>query len=247
MAIKRFKCVCSYDGHNYAGWQRQDNALGIQEVIEDILTSKTKQNITIVSSGRTDALVHAYAQVFHFDSEFYLKATDYQRILNSFLPKDIYISEVEEVDLDFHARFSAISKEYVYKINLDTYNPFYANYMLQSKFTYDLDLMKECSKVFIGEHDFSSFCSNNFNTHPDQVRNISKIEFKIIDSILEIEFIGNGFLRYMVRMIVAAILEVGRKRITIREVEEMLEAKDKNAFKLNSPANGLYLKKVNYK
>ncbi len=246
MALRRFKVVVAYDGHNYAGWQRQNNALGIQQVIEDILSEKTNRKVEIVSSGRTDALVHAYAQVFHFDTDFYIDETAYFRILNSFLPKDIRVKSVEEVNSNFHARFSAKSKVYIYKINLTEYNPFLANYAYQPKKVINIDLAKKVSQIFIGKHDFSSFCNNGFDTHPNQVREIYRIDFSIKDDVLEIEYEGNGFLRYMVRMLTATIVQVALGRINIDDVQKMLDMKNKEACKYNIDACGLYLKEVKY-
>ena len=246
MGINRFKVIVSYDGTNYNGWQRQSNGLGIQEVIEKVLSKITKENIEIIGSGRTDKHVHALGQVFHFDTSVNMDANNFKYALNGLLPKDIYIKDISLCDLNFHARFSAISKTYIYKINIGEYNPLLFNYTYCQSNKLDIELMKECSKIFIGEHDFSSFCANSFDIHPIQIREIYNIKFNIINNILEIEYTGNGFLRYMVRMISACLIQVGNNKLSIREVRDILESKDKEAFKFNALANGLYLKEVLY-
>ena len=112
------KALVSYDGFNYAGWQKQENALGIQQVIEEALYKITKENVDVVASGRTDAGVHAFGQVFHFDTNVKMKESNWKRAMNSLLPDDIYIKEVEFVSDDFHSRFSLKKKEYRYYINV---------------------------------------------------------------------------------------------------------------------------------
>ena len=244
--MRRFKAIVSYDGHNYAGWQRQNNALGVQEVIEKVINMISKEDITIVSSGRTDAKVHALNQVFHFDSNFYLDAQGWYKAIKGYLPKDIYIRSIEEVDENFHARFSATSKEYYYLINIKEYDVFKANYAYYSKYELNIPYMIECSKIFIGEHDFTSFCANSLNTHPNQVRTIYDINFEIKDDLLKISFKGTGFLRYMVRMIVQTLILAGCGKLNREDIIKILDAKSKDACKWNAEPQGLYLYKVNY-
>ena len=246
MDIKRFKVTITYDGTNYNGWQRQNNGIGIQEIIEKTLKKITKQDIEIIGSGRTDKHVHAYGQVFHFDTTIDMDANNFLYALNGLLPDDIYVKNIIEVDNNFHARFSAIKKTYIYKINIGEYDPLLYNYVYYQKNKLNINLMKKCSKIFIGEHDFSAFCSNSFDIHPDQTREIYQINFILKDNILEIEYVGNGFLRYMVRMISACLIQVGNNKLSIKEVKDILETKDKESFKFNAIANGLYLKEVLY-
>ena len=246
MGLKRYKVIVSYDGTNYNGWQRQNNGIGIQEIIEKLLYKITKEKIEIIGSGRTDKHVHALGQVFHFDTSNSMTANNFKMALNGLLPNDIYIKDIEEVNCNFHARFSAIKKMYIYKINTENYDPLLYNYTYHQKNKLDIELMEECSKIFIGEKDFSSFCANTFDIHPDQIRTIYDIKFSQINNILEIEFIGNGFLRYMVRMICACLIQVGNHKLSIDKAQEILNEKSKEAFKFNAVANGLYLKGVIY-
>jgi len=244
--MKRFKCYVAYDGYNYVGWQRQANGLSVQEVIEDVIEKIQKRKVNIVASGRTDAKVHALNQCFHFDTDFYLSDKDWKKAINGHLPKDIYINSLEEVDRNFHARFNATNKRYDYLINLGDYDVFKRYRMFQPKYDLDIDLMEECSKIFIGYHDFSSFCSNPYSTHPDQRRYIRSIVFNIENDVLRISYQGKGFLRYMVRMLTATLIEVGRHRISKKELIKMFESKDKGVCRVNAKPYGLYLVRVDY-
>lgn len=132
------KALVSYDGFNYAGWQKQENALGIQQVIEEALYKITKEKVDVVASGRTDAGVHAFGQVFHFETNKNIPAIQYERALNALLPKDIRILKTEEMPDDFHARFSAVGKRYDYYCSYDIKNPF--NYKYRNLLTKKLDI-----------------------------------------------------------------------------------------------------------
>ena len=172
------KALVSYDGFNYAGWQKQENALGIQQVIEEALYKITKENVDVVASGRTDAGVHAFGQVFHFETSKNVPAIQYERALNALLPKDIRILKTEEMPDDFHARFSAVGKRYDYYCSYDIKNPF--NYKYRNLLTKKLDIetMKNASKVFLGSHDFTSFASSKIDPRKPRVKKISNIEIK---------------------------------------------------------------------
>lgn len=242
----RYKVVVSYLGKNYVGWQRQKNGISIQEKIEDSLKKVTGNNIYIVGSGRTDGKVNAYGQVFHFDSDKVLSVDKWKLAINNYLPDDIYVRSVEEVSNNFSARYCVLYKIYEYKINLGEYNIFNKDYVVKSMLNLDIDKMKEASKYFIGIHDFTSFCSNPLDKFPNQVREIFDINFSFEDDILTISFKGRGFLRYMVRMMVASLLEVGKNRKDKEFIKYLLEVKDKNALSKNAIASGLTLKRVEY-
>ena len=244
--MTRYKCVVQYDGYNYVGWQTQCNGLAIQEVIERALQEISKKEISIISSGRTDAKVHARHQVFHFDSDSNMSLGDWKRALNGHLPDDIHIDSVEEVDSNFHSRFHATGKVYEYHINLGSYDVFTRNRMYQCPYKLDLEFMEKCSEIFVGTHDFTTFCGNRHETHPDQVRTVRSISFSRNGDVLVITYEGKGFLRYMVRMLTATLIEAGRHRLTYEDVERMLEARDKNACKWNAKPWGLYLVDVQY-
>lgn len=241
----RYKCICSYDGTNFHGFQTQTNLRTVQEEIENVLKIICKKNVIIYPSGRTDAGVHAYGQVFHFDTEIDMGEWNMKNAINSRLPRDIYVKEVEKVGDDFHARFSAKSKEYHYKIALDEFDPLKKNYLYYPSYKkFDIDKMIESSKIFIGEHDFKSFTKNH--KIDNTIRTIYSIDFEIVNNELIIKFIGNGFLHNMVRILVAMIFMVGIGKLSKNDLETILAQKNRVFAPKTAPANGLYLYKVNY-
>lgn len=241
-----YKVTVSYDGWNYAGWQKQENALGIQEVIEKVLTKINKTDITIVASGRTDAKVHALGQVFHFDSVVKMPCENYRTAMNTLLPSDIRIVKVEFEKEDFHARFSAVSKRYDYICSYDVDNPFIYKYKEILWYPHELALMKEASQYLMGEHDFTSFSSSRIDPRKPRVKTITRIEIVEEEKGFRTIFEGTGFLRYQVRMMMGTLLAVGRKKISPTKVKEILDAKNKEACRYNAGAQGLYLMEVKY-
>lgn len=241
----RYLMTFSYDGTNYNGYQKQLNKNTIQDNIEDNLSKILNQKITISSSGRTDARVHAINAKAHFDVDKKINIGKLRNSLNKLINADIYIKDIIEVSNNFHARFNVIKKEYVYKINIGDYNPLDRNYIYQYNKTLDIKKMKKASKYLRGTHDFKSFTKVEQN-EKDYTRTIYNINFKLKNDILEITFIGNGFLRYMVRNLVGILIEVGNDKKEIKEVKEILEAKDRIKAGITAPPEGLYLKNVKY-
>lgn len=244
--MHRYKVVVSYIGKNYVGWQRQLNKKTIQGVIEKVIYKITNENITIVASGRTDSKVNARGQVFHFDSDVYMENEKWKYALNAYLPDDIYINSVKKVNELFHARYCVLYKEYEYVINLGEYDVFNKDYVYKCFYKLDIDKMIKASKYFIGLHDFTSFNASPIDKYPNQVREIYSIDFEVDNDLIKIKFKGNGFLRHMVRMLVACLIEVGRNKLSIDDVKKILDKKDKNAFNKNADAIGLTLNKVEY-
>lgn len=240
----RYKATLMYDGTNFHGFQTQDNQRTVEEEIEKVLLKITKKKTLIYASGRTDTGVHALGQVFHFDTDITMKEWQMKNAINSRLPKDIYVKKIEIVDESFHARFRAKIKTYKYVINQNEYNPLNMNYCYYYKYNLDLPLMIEASKMFIGEHDFKSFTKNH--TIENTIRTIYDIRFNILDKVIEIEFQGNGFLHNMVRIIVAMLIEVGNNRISIQELKDIMEEKNRSKAPKLAPPNGLYLVSVEY-
>lgn len=244
--MKRYMIIFSYDGSNYNGYQKQPNLNTVQGNIESALKYiNNKKETKLVSSGRTDAYVHANNQVAHFDLD--IKITEYKLkcALNSLLPDDIHIIKAKVVDDTFHARFDVKSKEYVYLINTREYNPIQRKYIYQYNKSLNVEKMKEATKYFIGEHDFSSFSSNE-DKKEDNVRIIYDIELKEEDGIIKIRFKGNGFLKYMVRIIVGTLIEIGENKKTPEEVKKLIEVKDRTKVGHTANPEGLYLDKINY-
>lgn len=242
----RFKCTLMYDGTNYSGFQTQLNKTTVQETIEKVISSITNEPIKITASGRTDAKVHAKGQVFHFDTTKEYTVFRLKYAINGKLPKDIQISEMEIVDELFHSRFCVKSKQYDYVILNEVPNVFLRNYSTFIKNKLDVEAMKQAASVFIGEHDFTSFCANSKEEMDDQVRNVYDITITQEDHLITLHFFGEGFMRYMVRMMSAALIEVGMHRMTKADIQKILDLKSKTAFNKNAEPQGLFLTHIDY-
>ena len=241
----RYKCILSYDGYNYMGFQIQNDLPTIELEINKAMYKMLNKDIKIYPSGRTDRYVHARAQVIHFDLDNYIEPSALKRGINTFLPSDIYIKSVEEVDLDFHARFSAKSKEYRYYINTLEYNPFYARY---SSYIYNLDVekMKDAIKLFVGKHDFKGFASAKIDERKDTIKTIFKAELVEKDGFLEFIFEGTGFLKYQVRKMVGILINIGSNKAVKEDIIRIFDSGDTTINHMVADGCGLFLEKVNY-
>lgn len=246
--MRYFMCF-SYDGSNFNGYQKQPKKRTIQEELENVLTQiNGGKQVSVVSSGRTDAGVHALNQRAHFDMDKEIDCNKIKQGMNSLLPLDIYVKKVEVVDSEFHARFNVIGKEYVYKINMGEYDPIERNYVFQYNKRLDISAMERALKYLEGTHNFKSFTKAN-DEITDYVRTISGTEIirdlKDVNKIT-ISFIGTGFLRYMVRNMVGFLIEVGEGKRSAEEVRSIFEKEDRTEAGKTAPPNGLYLRNVFY-
>jgi tRNA pseudouridine38-40 synthase len=243
-----YKIVIAYDGTRYGGWQIQPNCVSIQGLIEDALKVALRQDITVHASGRTDAGVHARAQVAHFTAP----AEDLSllfRKLNGILPKDIRILHIENVPHEFHARFCAVSKEYHYHIHLDwALDPFKRLYTYHHPYRLDTTLIQQAIPHFLGTHDFTSFANeaSKGSAAKDPIRTLTRLDFIPEPGGFRLEFEGNGFLYKMVRNITGTLLDVGRKKIAPDAIPALFEKKDRRQMSSAAPPQGLFLHRVNY-
>lgn len=244
--MKYFKAIVSYVGENYCGWQSQKRGDSIQENIGSIISSINGGRTHIVGSGRTDAGVNALGQCFHFSCEREISAYQWLGIFHSFLPKDIYVRSVEEVDEDFHARFLVEKKTYLYRINLGEYDVFLKDSAWQLQEILNVELMKEAWSYFQGEHDFLSFNRSNVNEYPNQWRKMFEVRLWQEGNQLFFLVTGNGFLRHMVRTMVGTCVEVGRGRLSLDKFKLMLDQPSRQYSTKRAPAYGLCLKEVSY-
>lgn len=244
--MTRLKCTVAYIGAHYDGWQSQKNGNSIQEQLESVISKIEDKEVHIIGSGRTDAGVSARNQVFCFDTERDMSMRKWMGAMNAFLPDDIHIKEVTEVPGTFHARYCVRWKKYTYRINDGPYDVFSKDYVFQCPVKLDDEKMKECAQLFVGTHDFTSFNSSPLSLYPDQIRTVFSINVKRTGNLIELEYCGKGFLRYMVRMMSAAIMDAGKGKVTVDDVRETLEKKDKRASRRNAHANGLTLEEVDY-
>lgn len=242
----RYKVVVAYDGSGYIGWQTQHQKNSVQEAIESVLSLIHCAPITIVGSGRTDRGVHAYGQVFHFDSMMKMTCDKFKYVLNTQLDKSIHILSIEQVEDEFHARFSVVKKEYIYLVSTHTHNPMMRNYMHIERNDISLKRMQETCSIFVGTFDFTSFTSTKIDKRKQRVKTIYKFTVEKQEHIYKFTIVGDGFLRYMVRMLVQTVLMVGMNKLEPVQAFEMLQAKDKDACRHKADACGLYLSKVYY-
>ncbi|MCU9594062.1 tRNA pseudouridine(38-40) synthase TruA [Caldibacillus thermolactis] len=245
--MNRVKCIISYDGSDFVGYQVQPNGRTVQGEIEKVLSRMHKgEFVRIHGSGRTDRGVHAKGQVIHFDTYLDLKGEQWTRALNAQLPEDIVVLTTESVDCSFHARFSAKGKEYHYYLYRDTKrNPFLRNYAFHYPYPLEIDSMKKALEFFLGTHDFTSFSSAKSDIE-DRVRTIDMFRLVEEEQKLIFKIKGNGFLYNMVRIIVGTVLEVGEGKRKPEDVLEILQAKNRGAAGKTVPGHGLYLYKVYY-
>jgi tRNA pseudouridine38-40 synthase len=245
--MRNIKLTVEYDGTAYCGWQRQRNGLSIQQLLEESINRITGEESRVIGSGRTDAGVHAIGQIAHFHTASPLGERNFLMGINSLLPADIAVREVREVDLSFHARFDVKSKVYIYRICNRPVRP--ALERLHAWFVWvplDLERIEGALDLFRGTHDFSSFCSTHTDS-PDHVRTILDIGLmKDAKDMIHISLEADGFLRYMVRNIVGALVDIGRGRCSREDVDRILAAKDRRKAGLTAPPQGLFLKEVRY-
>lgn len=245
--MSRIKCIIRYDGTNFVGFQFQPMGRTVQGEIEKTLQKIHKGHWTrIHSSGRTDKGVHAMRQVIHFDSELTMAPENWQRALNTLLPKDVQILEVTQVSDMFHSRYAAIEKEYRYYVDLGAYDVFKRNYAFFYKYKVDFNLIEQACKLFEGKHDFTTFSSAKGTTKGSRVRTLSEVSAHFVDNHITFVFRGNGFLYNMIRIIVGVLLDIGQGRIEVKAIPGLLEAKDRKRVGVTAPAQGLYLWNVVY-
>lgn len=245
--MRNIKLVIQYDGSRYKGFQRlKDNDNTIQGKIEDVLSKMSDEHIEIIGSGRTDMGVHAYKQVANFKTNSTLSVQKINDYLYKYLPEDIVIREVSEVDDRFHARYNAKAKVYLYKINNSKHHDvFLRKYTNHIEKPLDVVAMKEASNYLVGEHDFTSFASSK-SKKKSNVREIHSITINKNNDVIDIFVEGNGFLYNMVRIIVGALIDVGLHRKSPEDIKHMLEKKDRSQASDTAPAKGLYLYSVKY-
>ncbi|HRS88716.1 MAG TPA: tRNA pseudouridine(38-40) synthase TruA [Smithellaceae bacterium] len=245
--MRNFKIVVEYDGSAYRGWQRQKNGLSIQQVLEEAIKKITGQKVSVIGSGRTDAGVHALNQVASFRCVTKLPVNSIYRGVNSVLPEDIVVKEMEEVPFEFHAQRDVKSKIYVYKICNQKLRPALGrNYSWFVRFDLDLPKMRQAAKYLLGTHDFSCFCATGTDVQ-DRVRTIMNIEIKkVAQGNIEIILEAKGFLKYMVRNIIGTLVEVGRGKRLPEEMKKIIASRDRKIAGATAPAHGLFLQEVKY-
>ena len=245
--LKNYKITIQYDGTRYKGWQVQNSTdMTIQGKIQSVLSEMTGQEIEVIGSGRTDAGVHAYGQVANFHIPEKFEAEEILEYLNHYLPMDIAVMDIKEVEERFHARFHAVSKTYVYRIHRSTIpNVFERKYMYTYTESLNVEMMRKAAESLIGTHDFMAFCGNK-KMKKSTVRTVMDIVIEEIGNELRISYTGDGFLQNMIRIITGTLIEVGNGTKTLSQVTEILQKKERQNAGYTVPPEGLCLKEVDY-
>lgn len=241
-----FRMTVSYDGKDFAGWQVQPGQRTVQGSIQESLSKLIRHPVTIHGSGRTDSGVHALGQVFHFKAFTTIPIERIVKALNTWLPKDIVITEAVLAEPEFHARYDVHEKTYQYKIlNTQIRSPLLHNYAWHVSEPLNVNAMSEAVSLMVGTHDFAGFAASG-SSQKTTVRSLSRAAvWKEHDEIL-MEFTADGFLYHMVRNFAGTLFEVGMGRRAPSWVAEILAARDRSLAGITAPPQGLYLMKVKY-
>ncbi len=237
----RYKATISYDGNRYSGFQIQKNQITIQGELSKVISNINNIRTSVHGASRTDAGVHALEYVFHFDAFNKLTPIRWKALLNYQLPKDIYVSSVKSVHPLFHSRYDVSKKEYIYRIRVKEKNPFMIKYEWQID-DLNIDVLKQQIKQIIGTHDFTSFCKGQPISSIRTIFNAKVIEE---GSLISLVFEGDGFLRYMIRILVYTLVEISKGHLKMN-ISEILDEKSRKHTKHLAPASGLYLNKITY-
>ena len=242
----RWKCVCAYDGTVFSGWQTQSGFDSVQQVIEGALSETFKTETKIQGSGRTDAGVHALEQVFHFDFEWPHGGDRLVKALYTKLPKTIRVLSAEEVDAEFHSRFSATAKRYHYRLFPGQADPFRWRYCWSVSERLDLNRMAEALQFCLGEHDFAAFAANRGTEYESTIRRLTRASLSQDPNFVYLTFEADGFMYKMVRSLVGTVVNVGLRRLEAKDVQRLVESARRTPMVQTAPARGLFLEKVFY-
>lgn len=244
--MRNIKLTIEYDGTDYHGWQYQPNARTIQGVMEEKVGRLVNEKVVLTASGRTDAGVHAMSQVANFRTESNISCEALHKGLDGILPEDIAIIDASEVDVDFHSRFSATGKVYIYQIlNRPHPSALMNRFSWLIRYPLNIELMGEGASYLIGEHDFSSFRASSCGA-PHPIKVVKSARFRREGDLLLFEIEATGFLHHMVRNIVGTLVDVGMGRRSDASIRELLELKDRRLSGITAPPQGLFLKYVKY-
>ena len=235
-----------YDGTDYHGWQVQNNAITVQETLQNAMEKLYGQRPDVCGCSRTDSGVHAEMFCCHFDEPAEIPNENVILGLNRYLPNDVAVYECIDVSDDFHARYSCVKKTYIYRFMISPYrNPFNYKYAYNYKREIDIEKAKDFCEEIIGTYDFSAFSSID-RTTDDTVRTIYSASVKREGEIVEFTITGNGFLYNMVRILAGTLISVSEGRISVNEIKKIIDSKDRTLAGATAPACGLTLARVDY-
>ena len=244
--MKNYKITIQYDGTKYNGWQKQGNTKNtIQERFENVLSRMCGKSVEVFASGRTDAGVHAQGQTANFKCDVNMRAGEIMEYLNRYLPEDIVVTSLKEIEGRFHSRLNAVSKTYEYSIAVRKPDVFVRKYVFFSDEIPDIEKMRRGARLIVGTHDFKGFSSVG-KTKKSTIRTVNFIEICEADGLIKILINGNGFLYNMVRIIAGTLLEIGTGKKDNSVINEIFENKNRGAAGATLPACGLKLMEVFY-
>lgn len=246
--MRNFLITISYKGSNYHGWQIQSNAITVQQIFQNALENIIQSTpYEIKGCSRTDSGVHANMYCISLKMEHNITCFRLQTALNRFLPLDISVIGVEEKPLDFHARYSCVSKEYVYKIwNSRIRNPFLDGLVWQYGFQIDENLLNQSAKAYIGKHNFTSFCTLDSRKLGDMERTVTNFEVNRDGNMVLMTVEADGFLYNMVRIMVGTLIRISEGKFKPDCIEQIILAENRAKAGPTAPPNGLYLNRVKY-
>jgi tRNA pseudouridine38-40 synthase len=247
MNYRTIRLLIAYDGTDYQGWQRQPQAPTIQGTIEAVVRKITREPVTLLGAGRTDAGVHAWGQVAHFDTSAALVLEKWQGVFNALLPPDIRVRAVQEATPDFHARYASRMKIYdYYLLNAAWPAPFYHRYSWWIGQPLDFKLMIRGLAGIEGQHDFSAYQTAGSDVR-QTVRTLFRADLtRLRRGGVRLRFQADGFLRHMVRNLVGALIRLGMNKISLGDWQDILVSRDRSRAGAMAPARGLFLRKVIY-
>lgn len=244
MSVNNYRMIIQYDGTNYAGWQIQQNASTVQQVISDAIKILTKENINLIGSGRTDSGVHSLGQTANFKTEKEIDIFRFTYSLNSILPKDISVKKLEEADINFNARINAKRRIYLYLFTKYK-SPFFDKYSYFYHEKINCTRLNDLSRFLTGQKDFTSFCKTISGTE-NKICNVYSIRWKESKKMIFFFIEADRYLHGMVRAIIGTLLHTAKKDLNENYIEDVFSAKTRTASGEAVPAKGLFLYKVKY-
>ena len=245
--LKNLLLTISYDGRNFHGWQIQQNALTVQEVLQTALEKIVGSDYDIKGCSRTDSGVHANMYCVSLKTSHPIEPIRLKSALNRWLPLSVAVLDCKQAEDDFHARYSCKSKEYIYKIwNTEVRNPFLDGYALHYRYKLDEEMLNKAAQAYVGKHDFTSFCTLDSREKGDMTRNVKAFSVTREGDLVTMKVEADGFLYNMVRIMVGTLLKIQQGKIPADGILDIINKKDRKYAGPTAQACGLYLNKVNY-
>lgn len=245
--LKNLLLTISYDGRNFHGWQIQQNALTVQEVLQNALEKIVGSDYDIKGCSRTDSGVHANMYCVSLKTSHPIEPVRLKSALNRWLPLSVAVLDCKQAEDDFHARYSCKSKEYIYKIwNTEVRNPFLDGYALHYRYKLDEEMLNKAAQAYVGKHDFTSFCTLDSREKGDMTRNVKAFSVTREGDLVTMKVEADGFLYNMVRIMVGTLLKIQQGKIPADGILDIINKKDRKYAGPTAQACGLYLNKVNY-